>query len=288
MITLIIGRTGSGKTSLGTAIAIKAMDNGDEAVEKCKESMKLFSDYMNIEIPKEHLVYCDFYVSGSEIFNTPRSSHFTTGFRIGLPNEDFETDYFPFGSTIVLDETRKYWSARKSTQGYEAGGTHEKVLEFFELSRQNGLDIYLICHMVNQIDVQIRNQAHQVLAPEKIEFLDVGKKLKSILTRWTGKKYNSIQDYESSLMGVKVDCENFVYDFNGDVRECFDTNFFRFKFFEGLKKYSQSRLVPCDGTKKSVKELVKKFSSCSVYLNIKKETKKNAIPKFRRTTISYL
>lgn len=287
MITIIIGRTGSGKTSLGSAIAIRAMDNGEEAVEMCKESTKKYSDYMNIEIPKEHLVYCDFFISGSEVFNVPRSPYFTTGFRIGLPNDDFETDYFPFGSTIVLDETRKYWSARKSTQGYEAGGTHEKVLEFFELSRQNGLDIYLIMHMVNQVDIQIRSQAHQVLAPEKIEFFEVVQKLKSVVTRWTGKKYNSIQDYESSLMGVKVESEDFIYEFNGDIRECYDTNFFRFKFFEGLKKYSQNRLVPCDGTKKSVRDLVKKFSSCSVYVNIKKE-KKNAVSKSRRTSISYL
>lgn len=286
MITILIGRTGCGKTSLGACFAIRAMDNGAEALKLYYESMQAFPGFLKVKPPKNHLTYSDIYVYGSETSNVRNETHFTTGYKIGLPNSDFEIDYFPYGSTIVLDETRKYWPARKSMSGFEAGGTHDKVLEFFELSRQGGLDIYLIMHMVNQVDVQIRGQAHRVLAPETIEFIEVGKKLKSIITVWKGYQFNSIQDYEASLTGG-VKGMPFEIVFNGDIRDCYDTNYYRFRFFEGLRKYSCVKVMPCDGTRASVNKLSKMFESC-VMLKSKKGEISNGSTKFRRANITYL
>lgn len=290
MITIIIGKTGCGKSSLGCAIGIKAMDNGCDAVELSKSSLECFPGYKNLNIPKDHLVYSDIFIHGSETSIKENFSYFSTGYRFGLPNDDFEIDYFPYGSTIIFDETRKYWSARKSMSGFELGGTHEKVLEAFELSRQGGLDIYLIMHMTNQVDIQIRSQAHRVIAPESIDFQLVGKKLKHIETIWKGKEFKSIEDYERYIHGEKVEYSDFEYVYHGDIRECYDTEFFRFKWFKGLKKYCAVRLKPCDGTKKSVNNLDKMFSKSVGYKKKEKvvEGKKDEISKSRRTTISYL
>lgn len=291
METIIIGKPGCGKSSLGCAVGIHAMDNGAEAIEICKQSLEAFPEYKNVDIPKDHLVYSDIFIHGSETSIRENVSYFSTGYRFGLPNDDFETDYFPYGSTIIFDETRKYWPARKSMSGFEYGGTHDKVLEAFELSRQAGLDIYLIMQLPNQVDIQIRSQAHRVVAPESMDFQLVGKKLKHIETIWKGKEFKSIEDYERCLHGEKVDYSDFKYVFKGDIRECYDTNFFRFKWFVGLKKYNSSRLKPCDGTRKSVKLLDKMFSRSVGYMKkekVLKDKKKNEISKSKRTTITYL
>lgn len=290
MITIIIGKTGCGKTSLACAIGIRAMDNGSDYIDKFNEKIEAFSDFKDISIPSDHLVYSDIFIHGSETSIKENVSYFSTGYRFGLPNDDFETDYYPFGSTIIFDETRKYWSARKSMLGFDTGGTHEKVLEAFELSRQNGLDIYLIMHLVNQVDVQIRSQAHRVLAPESIDFVLVGKKLKHIETVWKGKVFSSIDDYERFTHGENVSCDDFEYVFYGDIRECYDTEFFRFKWFDGLKKYANVKIMPCDGTRDSVAKLVAMFSRSVGYMKKEKsiKEKKNEISNSERSSITYL
>ena len=115
---------------------------------------------------------------------TPHTPHFTTGYRFGLPNDDFETDYYPYGSTLIFDESRKYWSARKSMLTYEKGGTHEKTFEGFELSRQNNLTIIMITQLINHLDINIRSLCHQVIEPYEIRQEQVGKRLVFIRTIW--------------------------------------------------------------------------------------------------------
>ena len=289
MIILILGDTGSGKTSLGVSFGIKAMDNGEESVEMCRDRLSAYSGYSKVEIPSEHLVYSDIFMHGSEVNNTERTAHFTTGYRFGLPNEDFETDYFPYGSTIIFDEARKYWSARKSMLPYDKGGTHEKTFEAFELHRQNGLTIIMVTQLLTHIDNNIRSLAHIVIEPLEIIQERVGKVLKHDITKWKCRVYGSCDEYEQFKKGDKsIKVEETEYTFNGDIFECYDSEFFMFKFIHGLKKYSCIKLKPCDGTKQSVKKLYELYSDLRTNYKKKREELKNASKEPGRIAATYL
>ena len=262
MIILIVGETGSGKTSLGVAFGIKDMDNGDEQIELAQQSQLTFPDYANVELPKDHLVYGDIFISGSENSNQPNTIHFTTGYRFGLPNDDFETDYFPYGSTIIFDEARKYFPARKSMKDFEHGGIHEKTFQAFELNRQHGLKIILITQLINHIDINIRSLANIVIEPYEITQEKSDGTLIHIITKWKCRQYGSVGDFERYKSGDKnVVVEDVEFAFNDDIFEYYDTEYFNFMFMKGLKKYSNITLPPCDGTKKSVNKLYELYGN---------------------------
>lgn len=288
MIILILGKTGVGKTSLGVAMAIKEMDKGQEALEVARDKLSSFSGYSKVKLPSDHLVYTDIYINGTEVNNKPNIAHFSNGFRFGLPNSDFETDYFPYGSTIVYDEARKYWPARKSMLDFKSGGTHEKVLEAFELSRQGGLTIILITQLIRHLDLNIRSLAHKVIEPYEITQEVVGKKLKHTITKWKYKEFAGVEEYERYYSGdktIKVLDEEFVFD--GDIFEFYDSEYFIFKYLYGLKKYSSNKLTPCDGSKRSVEKLVELYGD----MRIKEKTKRkmnDAVRKSGRAITNYL
>jgi len=293
LVIFILGKTGFGKTSLGVYFGIKAMDNGKESLEIAQSRLSCYSGYNKIKLPNNHLVYSDIYICGSEENNKPSTPHFTTGYRFGLPNPDFETDYYPYGSTIIFDEARKYWSARKSMLTYENGGTHEKTLEAFELSRHNGLDIYIITHLTNHIDINIRSHAHKVIAPIEVIQDEVGERLKFTITKWKCKEFSDIDDYESYLKGDKtIKFEDTEYVYNGDIFECYDSEYFIFKFLQGLRTYKSVKFKPFDGTKKSANLLVELYSNLRIDNNKEKTKRKkvedNAVQDTRRTNIEYL
>lgn len=266
------------------------MDNGEEQLEVAQESLSAFSGFSKVKLPEEHLVYSDIYMCGSEVDINPHIPHFTTGYRFGLPNDDFETDYYPYGSTLIFDEARKYWSARRSMLTYEKGGTHEKTFEGFELSRQNNLTIIMITQLINHIDINIRSLCHQVIEPYEIRQEQVGKRLVFIRTIWKCRVYEGVDEYEMAKKGDKtIKVDEFEYIFNGDIFECYDTEFFRFKYLHGLKKYTKTRLKPCDGTRQSVKKLYELYSDLRTNYKKDKVIKvNNAVQDIRRPTTTYL
>lgn len=287
MIIYIVGSTGSGKSSLAVNFGLKSMDNGKEALKVARDRLSCFEGYSKVSLPENHLTYSDIYMCGSEIYSKKQTSHFTTGYRFGLPNDDFETDYFPYGSTIIYDEARKYWSARKSLLPYDKGGTHEKTFEAFELHRQNNLTIILVTQLYNHIDVNIRTLAHLVIEPYEINQEKVGKKLKRIITKWKCREFASVEDYEMYKKNDKnIKFEEKEYIFNGDIFQCYDSEFFIFKFIHGLRKFSHVRLKPCDGTKKSVKKLFELYSDLRT--NYKEKRAKDGISRSRSVTRTYL
>ncbi len=293
MIILIVGPTGVGKTSLAVAMGIKAMDNGQDDIEVYNDRIQSYSGYSKVKIPTDHFVYSDIFMCGSESSNNLNIPHFTTGFRMGLKNEDFEVDYFPYGSTIILDETRKYWPARKSMLGYEKGGVHESTLEFFELHRHNNLTIILISHFVTDVDVKIRELAHLVIAPYDIDIELVGNKLKYEQTHWKYRVFKSVSDYDLFMHGNKeVEFEAQDYIFNDNIMDYYDTEFFLFKFLYGLnKKYSNVRLKPCNGTRASVRRLVELYGKIYALKNgnkIKKKVEESGRQKSERITYQYI
>ncbi|MBQ3158563.1 MAG: hypothetical protein IJB98_02595 [Clostridia bacterium] len=290
MIILLIGETGGGKTSLGVNFGIKAMDNGREDIEIAKQRLCGYRGFSKVKMPKDHLVYSDIYFFGSEDSNNSRVVNFTTGYRFGLPNEDFETDYFPYGSTLIFDEARKYWNARKSMASYENGGIHPKTLEAFELHRHNNLTIILITQLENHIDLNVRSLAHVVIEPYELIQEKIGEKLKRIVTKWKCHKYRNVDDYVLSKKGDKsVIVEDIEYVFNGDIFDCYDSEFFMFQFLHGLKKYSGIKMKPCSGTRDSVKKMYELFCDLRTNYKAKREkVKQDAIQKSRGTTIEYL
>lgn len=290
MIILIVGDTGGGKTSLGVNFGIKAMDRGKEDIESSMCKLEGFSGFKKIKIPDDHLVYSDMFFHGSENSNKENVVNFTTGYRFGLPNSDFETDYFVYGSTLIFDESRKYWSARKSMLSYDKGGTHPKTLEAFELHRHNGLTIILISQLINHLDINIRSLAHLVINPYEILQEKVGSKLKRIITKWKCRQFKSAEDYEFYIKGDKtVKFEDVEYIFNGDIFDCYDSEFFMFQFLHGLKKYGCVKMKPCDGTRASVKKMYEMYSDLRTNYKAKLDkVKHDSIQRFRKPDIEYL
>ena len=154
MITIIFGDPGDGKTALMTMIAMsKMIEEGYDYWWQSARRIDLLKagGFFNLEyLPQRHTVYSDYEIKSKY----PKvESYYTDGYKIALPNPFFETMFFAPYSQIFLDEAQKYYDSRMSKF------LRDCVYRFYQLHRQNHLDIYMTCQRLSNIDINIRQIA---------------------------------------------------------------------------------------------------------------------------------
>ena len=156
MITIIVGKPGKGKTLFATNIVSNKMLDSSEDLWSYKYELKRLQNggfsYLGMP-PQRHLCYTDYCVK----VNKRLEAYSVDGYKIGLPNPYFETQFIAPYSTIVLDEAQRYFDSRNSKL------LRAEVYNFFQLHRQNHYNIVLVCQRLVNIDVNIRDLAEKII-----------------------------------------------------------------------------------------------------------------------------
>ncbi len=182
-ITIIVGKPGVGKTVYTTNIVVNKMMNSFEDYHCLKREIKhlKLGGFTMLDLsPQRHLCYTDFNVKINKKFQ----SYYIDGYKIGLPNPYFETQFIPPYSTIFLDEAQRYYDSRNSKL------LRPEVYNWFQLHRQNHYNIYLVCQRLGNIDVNIRALADKIIVIEELKTKtdEYGRVIKFI---WKTKEFES-------------------------------------------------------------------------------------------------
>lgn len=162
MITIIVGKPGAGKTLFATNLVANKMLDSSEDLWSYRHELKRLNagGFTSLDMPPQrHLCYTDYSVK----INKRLESYSVDGFKIGLPNPYFDTQFIAPYSTIVLDEAQRYFDSRNSKL------LRPEVYNWFQLHRQNNYNIILVCQRLANIDVNIRALAERIIVIDELK-----------------------------------------------------------------------------------------------------------------------
>lgn len=229
MINILCGDPGKGKTALLTCFAINKMRNeGYSFWRKCcnrTDELKKGGFDNLIYLPQRHTVYADYIISKKGMQS---KSYYVDGFSIGLSNPFFDTAFLPPYAQIFLDEAQKYYNSRMSKY------LRECVYGWYQLHRHNHMDVYMTCQRLDNIDINIRQIAGNIILVEdlQIEKDDFGRIIK---VTWTTKEFDSLANADSFLTttGKTAKFVENTYTFEGDIFSYYNSYANEPAFFDG-------------------------------------------------------
>ena len=191
MITMLVGQTGAGKTSLLTHFADQYL-NYDNDLSLAEEKIMQFNDMgYNLSMPR-HLVFTDYKVSTITRFYGRQTSYFANGFYLGVPNSQHPTMFLPPYSKIFLSEAQRYYNSR------DFKVFADFISQFYEQHRHWGLQIYLDCQRGGLIDLNIRDISARIILVDSITN-DIDSMGRIVANRWTCREFSCIQEYDTYM-----------------------------------------------------------------------------------------
>ena len=161
-ITIIVGKPGAGKTLFATNVVVDKLINSFDDYIRAKREIKRLKNggYRYLDNPPQrHLCYADYEVK----INSKLKAYSLDGFKFGLPNPYFETQFIPPYATLVFDEAQRYYDSRN------AKSLRPEVYNAFQIHRQNHYNIILVCQRLANIDVNIRALADKVIVIDELK-----------------------------------------------------------------------------------------------------------------------
>lgn len=155
---LICGDEGAGKTLLTTYIGMMKMLQGEidkyNSYEKVDEYNALG---YNFTTNYEHLVFSNFDMNTAGTRIPDLRSYVVDPFRVGLFCEDYETDFYPPGSTFFITEAQTVFNA------YKWMFIRPEIQRYWETGRQAGINIVMDTNQPGLIYKGIRSLLNRVI-----------------------------------------------------------------------------------------------------------------------------
>ena len=227
---LICGLEGYGKTLLLSYIAVEKMLIGQK---ECWKSFEVIDRYnsMGYNFSKnfEHLVFSAFISINCQGTQIPlRKSYDLDPFRIGLFDENFETDLYPPFSNFFIPEAQKVFNS------YNQKVMRDGFFRFFETSRQARLSLILDCQRPILIAKNVRDLINRfiILTKPVIHLEDekgnvIGHKLFIL-------EFNSNMALERYLnSGNKAEASEYDLILERNTFDNYDSYFFEFLHLKG-------------------------------------------------------
>lgn len=217
MITVIIGKPGAGKSSLLVALMEKAyVERGKEMLARSRSRIEEFNQTRLTPLtpPSKVPIYADFEATLKVGYKKTFKPYWLQGYFFGIPNEDLQVEFIPPGSLIALDEAARYYNSRKSAT------MPEWASRAYDMQRHFDLDIMLTFTRDMMADATIREIAHKIILVEKQQHEQNGNAI--LKTKWFCKEFEGNEDYEAFKRG-ETQGKNTVYEYNGNVFDCYDS-----------------------------------------------------------------
>lgn len=145
VMCIIIGDPGDGKSSQACAFGLEEMlftrSKLAQACERINEINNVYGPVLKLPQQK-HLVYC----SGFTIYkNSKMQSYDFDPFRIGMPDKNFQTQYFERGSLRIIDEIQAYFnSTMKLPKRVEQNFQKCRHYKIFNVgTAQHGMEVHV-------------------------------------------------------------------------------------------------------------------------------------------------
>lgn len=273
---LIAGVEGSGKTLLLTRIAIGKIIHGLEDCWKSYDEVDFYNSLgMNLSKNYEHLCYTNYRVNCEGTEQPFDESYLVNPYKLGLFDENFDTDFFPPYSLFCITEGYNFLNS------YLYDLFRETVKGWLKTCRQAKYGMVVDCHAFTDICTIFRRLTNRFiyLYKEVEDIVDrhgviVGHKL--YVMEW--KNNRDAEVFESS--GRVQNCEKYTLIIDKCMHENYDTNYCKYLHLVGRKM--QDFFVQHFKDIENVDEIEDMLESFGTippegYFKIKRsETKKNA------------
>lgn len=155
---LILGKEGTGKTLLLTAIAVQKMLHGMQdcwsSYEKVDEYNRLGYDF---EKNYEHLCFANLKINCSGTKIPSRISYPLNPYKLGLFCEDYDTDFYPPGTCYFITESQRVFNS------YMFEYVRPEVWTHWQTSRQAGLSLVMDAQRLMTIAVNLRDLVNRFI-----------------------------------------------------------------------------------------------------------------------------
>lgn len=259
MIRIISGKPGKGKTLYAIYLMMlsSAVNGYKRYLKSCKEIQYLNSCGYNFSYPQQkHVTYFNGQARISMSGRPVKNIYTFNPWKLALPTRTNDVQlFFPY-SDLFIDEAQRFYNSRLYQKFPQC------VSRLYELHRQWGLTITLICQRPGLIDLNIRQLAEELIWIEDVELIE-GSSGNLLKATWKLRKFTSNADLERYLDGHKelgeietVECTENLYKF-------YDTFFFKFLFLNRRKNqdFLQKCLQPFKYSPKIVDALSDVYSA---------------------------
>jgi len=235
MYKVIFGKPRAGKTCLMTMLTLKTFKNikargkGLRIIDRLRNR-----GYTALKAPAD-FVYADYDIE-LDYKGKIRRAYRVDGFKVGLPNKEHGTQFFPPYSTIALDEARRYYDSRIS---YDLP---EWVSDFYQLHGHNNLTIYHAAQRLVDIDARIRDVATNYFYVRKLRHIKI--KGEIVVSWWRGWEYDFVNEAENMAEPKSfitrcvrrlIGLDNFIrvknYFYFGNIFDHYDSFYYRPLFY---------------------------------------------------------
>ena len=214
-ITMVYAPPKRGKTLyLAYLVQMLAFDN-----ERTKLAKKEIANRCALGYPlQDFLEYNHFIYSNVEIRTkrngySQRLTHYFNPVKVAVPNDKFETTFFPDYSIIIWDECQKQLNSRKSLNRFTSA--------WFEQSGHMHYDIYLATQRPKLTDLNVRELITRFIYIDNVEFRETKKGVETVIYTIEHTDCYAVEQFVSS--GYKEPKgEKYTYHFAGDLRLCYD------------------------------------------------------------------
>ena len=172
-----------------------------------------------------HYVYSNVELRTKKSGYSERVTHPFNPFKVGVPNDKFITTFFPEYSVIIWDECQKQLNSRKSLNRFTSA--------WFEQSGHMHYDIYLATQRPKLTDLNVRELITKFIYIKEVEFLETSTEIKTIIYTIEHDNCYSVDQFIASGY-VEPKGQQRIYEFNGDLRECYDAYCYNENYYAGF------------------------------------------------------
>lgn len=227
---LICGLEGYGKTLLLSYIAVEKMLIGQQ---ECWKSWEIIDKYnalgYNFSKDFEHLVFVAFIEVNCQGTDIPtRKSYDLDPFRIGLYDENYDTDIYPPYANLFIPEAQTVFNS------YKQNSMRPEFFRFFETSRQARLSLILDSQRPILIAKNVRDLINRfIILTKPVEHLK-NNKGEAIGHKLFILEFHSNLGLETWVKtGKKTDFEEYELILNRCMFNNYDSYFFEYLHLQG-------------------------------------------------------
>lgn len=230
-IIIFWGKRGRGKSSLAGFFMsefMKPQQARRDVILASQIASNLRSAGIIVEPPKDHTVFCDTFFEQKHFLRKNNSAYTFDPLKWGLPNEIHETDTICPSGRYFFDEAQDVFDSHISA-------LPTFVTKAFELGRQINMFVGVIAQRPKRIHIDIREISTfvEVCGIEKTyskygRIIGVTWKLNIIYENGILESYLSSRDPKLVDKTIKI-------RYNGNIFNCYDTNYFLPMFYRDIQ-----------------------------------------------------